>query len=373
MPAIKVENGKLSARGMFFLKDFCEICQIDWRRKPPTKRVKYMSNELRRTLAENGSLKPRADTVLRSLKTEWLHHEAHGLKNPRTTYQVSLDRVAAAWLKVFPLLSRMEIEVTLGREVTGGEELLGTYETLLHRLNEHVDACEEILRCLRPPINGKIHKFHWQFLDATALPGWKAFQEGVIKRYRDPCLAVLVNELKHASGHLTLCNASTPDGPICGFFLNGPHPGEAIGPNKKLHKPMGKVQTAFSFRRDMMMNFWLIYQIGEAVARCVEDTIQHDHQQAVVEVPPAKPSPEWARLCEECAGLKGAFFPDEETKERPIIVVPKDASSLSIKLGSGRRSRQLRLMDVKVVMTIKEGTPSYAMPYFLGTDAQARR
>ena len=332
-----------------------------------------MSGELRRTLAENGSIKPRADNVLRGLKAEWLRHEAHGLKNPLSTYQISLDRVASAWLKVFPLLSRMETEVALARDVTGGEELLSAYETLLNRLNEHVDACTEILRCLRPPIEGKIHKFHWQFLDATRLPGWKSFQEGVIKRHRDPCLGVLVNELKHASGHLTLCNASTPDGPICGFFLNGAHPGGVIGPSKQLHKPMGKMQTAFSFRRDMMMNFWLIYQIGEAVAQCVEDTIQRDYQQGVAEVAPTKPSPEWTKLCEECAGLKGAFFPDEEAKDRPIIVVPKDASSLSVKLGAGRRSRQFRPMDVKVVMTVREGTPSYSMPYFEAEDTRLRR
>lgn len=332
-----------------------------------------MSGELRRTLAENGSLKPRADNVLRGLKAEWLHHEAHGLKNPLTSYQISLDRVATAWLKVFPLLSRMETEVALARDATGGEELLSVYETLLDRLNEHIDACTEILRCLRSPIAGKIHKFHWQFLDATALPGWKAFQEGVIKRHRDPCLGVLVNELKHASGHLTLCNASTPDGPICGFFLNGAYPGNAIGPNRMLHKPKDEMQTAFSFRRDMMMNFWLVYQVGEAVARCVEDTILSDYQQDVVEVPPSKPSPEWAMLCEECAALKGAFFPDEEAKARPIIVVPKDASSLTVKLGPGRVSRQRRPMEVKVVMTIREGTPSYVMPYFQVTDAQPRR
>lgn len=332
-----------------------------------------MSGELRRTLAENGSLKPRLDNVLRGLRGEWLHHEVHGFMNPLSTYQISLDRVASAWLKIFPLLSRMEIEVALGRNVTGGNELLSEYEALLNRLNEHVDSCEQILRCLRAPIDGKKHKFHWQFLDATDLPGWSALHKDLIKKYRDPCLGFLVNELKHAGGHLTLCNASTADGPICGFFLNGPYPGGVIGPNKQLHKPMGKMQTAFSFRRDMMMNFLLIYKIGEAAAQCIEKTIQHDHQQTVAEVAPAKPSPEWAKLCEECAGLKGAFFPDEEAKDRPIIVVPKDASSLSIKLGPGRPTRQLRPMEVKVVMTIREGTPSYAIPYFMAADTRPRR
>jgi len=332
-----------------------------------------MSTVLCRTMADHGSLKPRADNILRGLRPEWLHFEAHELKNPLSTYQISLDRVTAAWLKVFPLLSRMEIEVTLGRNVTDGEQLLSAYEALLDRLNEHVDACEETLRCLRPPIVGKAHKLHQQFIKATNLPGWEALHRDVIQRYRDPCLGVLVNELKHHGGHLTLCNASTPDGPICGFFLNGPHPGGVIGPSKKLHEPMGNMHTAFSFRRDMAMHFWFIYQLGEAVATCIEETVKFDHGETVVEVKPAKPSVDWAKLCEECAGLKGVFFPDEEAKKRAIIVVPRNCSSVSIKLGPGRRYRQLRPMNVNIVMTIREGTSSYAVPYFFKQDTERRR
>jgi len=323
-----------------------------------------MSEELRRTVADHGSLKPRAENMIRGLRAEWLHFEAHEFKHPLSTYQISLDRVASAWLKIFPLLSRMEIEVTLGRQVTDGEILLGAYETLLNRLNEHVDSCEQVLRCLRPPIHGKTHKFHQQFLDATKLPGWEMLRKDVIQKYRDPCLGVVLNEIKHHAGHLTLCNASTPDGPICGFFLNGPYPGGTIGPSKKLHKSMSGMLTAFSFRRDMAMHFWFVYQLGEAVAQCIEQTVKRDHGETAVEVKPANQSADWTKVCDECAGLKGAFFPDEEAKKRPIIVVPKDGSSLSIKLGPGRTSRLFRPMDMKVVMTIREGTPSYAMPYF---------
>jgi len=302
--------------------------------------------------------------MIRGLRSEWLHFEAHELKHPLSTYQISLDRIAAAWLKVFPLLSRMEIEVALGRQTTDGEMLLGAYEALLDRLNEHVDSCEQILRCLRPPIQDKKLKYHQKFLDATKLPGWETLHKDVIQKYRDPCLGVLVNELKHNAGHLTLCNAATPDGPICGFFLNGPYPGGAIGPSRKLHKPMEGMHTAFSFRRDMSMHFWFVYQLGEAVAQCIEQTVKLDHGEIAIEVRPANVPADWTRLCEECAGLKGAFFPDEETKKRPIIVVPKDGSSLSMKLGPGRRFRLLRPMNMSIVMTIREGTPSYVMPYF---------
>ncbi len=302
--------------------------------------------------------------MIRGLRPEWLHFEAHELKHPLSTYQISLDRVAAAWLKIFPLLSRMEIEVTLGRQATDGGILLGAYETLLDRLNDHIDSCEQVLRCLRPPIQGKTLKFHQKFLEATNLPGWEALHKDVIKKYRDPRLGVVLNELKHYAGHLTLCNASTADGPICGFFLNGPYPGGAIGPSKKLHKPMGDMLTAFSFKMDMAMHFWFVYLLGEAVAQCIEQTIKRDHGDTAVEVKPTSQSLDWARLCEECAGLKGAFFPDEEAMKRPIIVVPTDGSSLLIRLGPGRRYRQLQPMNVSVVMKIQEGTPSYAMPYF---------
>ncbi|WP_334016681.1 hypothetical protein [Burkholderia gladioli] len=295
------------------------------------------------------------------------------MKHPLTIYQLSLDRIAAAWLRIFPLLDRMETEVALGRSTTDRDEILEAYEALVSRLNEHVDACEEALRSLRPPIPGKIHKFHWQFLDATGLPGWGAFKDEILKKYRDPLVGMLVNEIKHASGHLTLCNAQTVDGPVVGFFLNGAFPGGAIGPNKKLHQPFGSMLTAFSFRRDMMMHFWWVYQIGEAVAKCVEQTIETDQLKKVGEVKPANASPDWSRLVEKCAGLKGAFFPDENAKARPIIVVPKDAASISIKLAPPRVSGRSRPMNVRIEMAVHEGTPSYVMPYFLGENTNTRR
>ncbi|WP_321865402.1 hypothetical protein [Paraburkholderia tropica] len=323
-----------------------------------------MSSELHRTLAENGSLMPRADNILRGLQPEWLHHEAHESKHPLTIYQISLDRIAAAWLKVFPLFSRMELEIALGRDPSQGAELLGAYEGLLQRLNEHADACEEILRCLHAPIEGKIHRMHWQFLDAINPPGWRELKDGIIKRYRDPCLGLLVNELKHASGHLTLCNAKTTDGPICGFFLNGAYPGGALGPSRKLHKSVDSMRTAFSFRRDMMMNFWLVYQMGESLAKCIESTIKHKHGDVVKEVAPVKPSLDWSNVCMEAAALKGPYFPDEEAKEKPVIVVPPDGSSIKIKLRAGSVLRKIRPMDIKIFMTIREGTPGYVLPYY---------
>lgn len=327
--------------------------------------VKEMANNINRTLLTHGSLRPRAENLLRGIGEDKLYYQAHDLKHPLTIYQTSLDRVSSGWLKIFPLLKKMEMEVAYGQEPTVCSQILSDYEALLHLLNQHIDACHEALRCLRPPIEGKKHTYHHQFLEGTRLPGWESFKANIHKQYRDPHLSFMVNEIKHSSAELFLCNAMSPTGPVCGFYLTGAYPGGALGPNRKLHKKFGNVATAFSFNRDMMMNFWWLYQIGEAFAQCIERTIRHDHGgQKIFEVKSSLPSIEWIKLCQECASLKRSFFSDELAKPYPIVVVPIDGSSLSMKLQPPRKSGMFPPLGFKLPLKIKEATRSYVMPYF---------
>ncbi|MFL9954193.1 hypothetical protein PQR65_12380 [Paraburkholderia nemoris] len=326
---------------------------------------KKMANNINRTLSTHGSLKPRAENILRGLSEDQLFYQAHNSKHPLTIYQTSLDRVSSAWLKIFPLLSKMDMEISYRQEPTVGAEILAEYETLLHRLNEHIDACHEALRCLRPPVPGKKDTYHHQFLERSRFPGWESFKKNIHKQYRDPHISFMVNEIKHSSAELFLCNGMTPTAPVCGFYLTGAYPGGALGPNRELHKKFGNVATAFSFNRDMMMNFWWLYQISEAFAQCIEGVIHHDHGGLKLsEVKSSVPSPEWTKLCQECASLKRSFFPDELTKPFPIIVVPAGGSSLSMKLQPPKRFGTYAPMDMKLPLKLKEATRSFVMPYY---------
>lgn len=140
--------------------------------------------EIFRSVVANGSLRPRVENLLRTIPPDLLHHVAHGLKHPLTVYQTSLHRIQTAWLKVFPLLEKLRFEVMCKLELKHYAIALESYEALLYRLNEHIDAAHEILRALREPTD-KEYRTHSDFLRATKLPGFRSFQEVIHKGYRN--------------------------------------------------------------------------------------------------------------------------------------------------------------------------------------------
>lgn len=242
-------------------------------------------------------------------------------------------------------------------------EMIECYETLLYRLNEHIDAAQEVLRTLRKP-DGKEYRTHAEFLWKTKLPGFRSFQDAIQKGYREELIGVIVNEMKHASAQLRAVCGTTENSIIVGYFLDGPHPSGAIGPNRKLHKKFGHLETAFSFSRDMLMHFWWTYQVSEALCRCIEATIHADHGITLAEISPPTPSHEWSRLCLACSQIESAFFLDECTKPYPILICPPDMSSIRLTFPTSRRAISHKSMRINMLFTISEESRGIVVPYF---------
>lgn len=319
--------------------------------------------EIFRSVASNGSLRPRAENLIRAIPPELLHHAAHGIKHPLAVYQTSLHRIQTAWLKVFPLLEKLRFEVMLKTNLTHYVEALESYEALLYRLNEHIDATHEVLRALRKPMDKK-YIFHNHFLEATKLPGFRSFSDVIHRRYRDQLIGVIVNEMKHSSAQLRGVCVNTEGPVILGYFLDGSHSPDTIGPNRRLHAKYGHLETAFSFSRDMLIHFWWIYQISEELCRCIASTLQHDHGIVLSEAPPASNTAEWAELCLACSRIEPAFFLDECTQPYPIVVCPPDLSSVRLAFPTSRRATAPRTMHIQIMFTVGEQSRSFTLPYF---------
>jgi hypothetical protein len=319
--------------------------------------------ELFRSIAAHGSLRPRAENLIRAIPPAYLHYAAHGLKHPLTVYQTSLNRIQAAWLKVFPLLEKLRFEVMCDVELKHYKETLESYEALLYRLNEHIDAAHEVLRTLRAPAT-KEYRTHSDFLWATKLPGFRSFQDAIHKSYRNQLIGVIVNEMKHASAQLRAVCGNTESRTVLGYFLDGPHSPDSLGPNKKLHAKYGHLETAFSFSRDMLVHFWWVYQVSEALCRCVDATLHADHGISLTEAVPATSNPEWSSLCLLCSQIEPAFFLDECHKPYPISICPPDMSSIRLTFPTSRRPTSYRSINIKMLFTVSEQSRAFVMPYF---------
>lgn len=318
--------------------------------------------EFYRSAALHGSLRPRAENVIRGIPSQHLYHEGHGSKHPLAVYQTSMARVIADWLKAFELLDRLQMEVMCAQPQPNYAATLRAYESLLFRLNEHIDAAQEVLRSLVPPTH-KAPRTHADFLHAVKLPGFSDFQKTIQVAYRNKHIGIIVNEVKHASAQLVAVSATTERSVVLGYFLDGARELGGIGPNLKLHHRFGHLETAFSFGRDMLMHFWWIYQISESICRCIEGVLA----QVGVRPHECPPNPStadsWAALCHECARIAPSFFVDECSKPYPIVVVPNDCSFVRLTYPTGRRPTTPRSMKVSVLLTVGEQLRSFTMPY----------
>jgi hypothetical protein len=318
-----------------------------------------------RNRQQHGSLSPRAENIIAAIPYDYLHHELHEIKHPLTVYRSSLGRITTAWLKVFPLHEGLFFEAACNVELTKYPSLLEAYETLLFRLNEHVDVCHEVLRALRPPIHGKSYDSHARFLWGTKLPGFRAFADCVHAGYREQHIGLLVNEMKHASAQLRGLCGRTENSVVLGYFLDGAQARGSVGPNSRVHKKYRGMHTGFSFSRDMLMHFWWIYRASEALSRSIEMTMLADHGFKIDEMrSQLAPHQQWDDLCLGCSRLQPSFFLDECEKPYPRVVCPPDASAMSMEFPTSLRATPYKQMRITMTTDFPAGRGGLAVPYF---------
>lgn len=313
--------------------------------------------EIVRTAAKDGSILPKALEVIRRVPEDSWTHGSQGILHPRTVYTRAFGKVAEAWGEVIPALSTLSAQLRFHQPAPDAKHLEASYGNLLHALYEQVDACYAVMRCLAPPPE-KTSVWHQAAARAQKLPGLNAFEEQVIRGYRNISLGPSVNLLKHNESRIRLIALRSKDTFTLGYFIDGPLPGGVIGPAASVHRD---TNSAFSFNRDMLLHWWWLYRTSELLANVIELTIG-DKLQAPSNG--LEPSETWVELCRNIAAIPPDFMPDEADRPYPLVITPPTGGSIRLIFPAGRSANRLA-KDAKLtaLITIDEGGQQYKLPY----------
>ena len=268
-----------------------------------------------RSQHRHGNLLPAAYNAISSVPKELCRHQEHGKRHPKSAYGTSLRLLSEQWIKFFGELKRLRTEYLWQTKDDHYSIVVNEYRELLHRIHEHLDACNSVIRSLCNPHDAKASVFDVQFLNQAKPPGWKNFQ-AVTKKYNDDHIGLLVNTLKHSQGELCGVYFTSETEFRPGYFLKDILPNGLLGPSARLHNGGN---TAFSFARDMLIHLWYFYRIGEELANTVATIVRVKHSHELAMTPTSSTNSRWNDVLELCAEVRPEFFPDELKKPYPVI------------------------------------------------------
>jgi hypothetical protein len=163
------------------------------------------------------------------------HH--HGLRHPLGIYNVSPGKIVARFKKVSKELEPY-LKVENEKQVKGDwfAPLQDAQERVLYSLDEHVDECYSILDCFFSDRSMRKKNAHV-----------KLFAKH-IKPHGDP-LDALVNKMKHRNARLRGIVLFLGNQIVPGYFLEGMHPGGAIGPDLNIRNDPGGLTAGLAVYR----------------------------------------------------------------------------------------------------------------------------
>lgn len=319
---------------------------------------------LRRT-ETHGSILPSAFGAIAAIPPEYLHHEEHGLRHPQSAYGTSMRLIIEQWTKTFDDLATLRTRYFLSQEDDLLKEVANSYAALLHRLNEHFDACYSVLRSMSSPKSSKQNHVHSQYLDQVGLVGWKQFKSST-RTYRESHLGLIVNAMKHSQGELCPIYFHSDKDFRPGFYLRGLLPGGALGPDPRLHRGGN---SAISFARDMLMHIWWLYRTSDLLTVALVSYLNATHKYRLAPVQIKQSEAKWADIVRNCALISPEFFPDEWGLPYPRVVYAPSPEQLSIEFPSSAGSHRLAGdLNVRVLTTVDGAHRTEKLPYF-GQDA----
>lgn len=313
----------------------------------------------------HGSLLPAAVCAIEAIPPEYLHHERHQLLHPRSAYSTSIRLITAQWTKTFNDLSVLQTRYLSNQDDMFLMDVAASYSALLHKLNEHFDACYCVLRSLSPTVESKPVVVHTQHLERVKLVGWKQFKDAT-RNYRDSHLGLIVNSLKHAQGELCPLYFHSSSEFRPGYFLRGLLPGGVRGPDPRLHRGGN---TAISFNRDMLIHLWWIYRTSDVLATAITSFLDATYKYKLTSKPASLPEAEWSRVVQHCASLSPEFFPDEWGLPYPRVIYRASPEEVSIEFPSTAGTHKMHgHVLVRTLTTVDGVYPREKAPY-MGTDA----
>ncbi|MBN8488496.1 MAG: hypothetical protein J0M20_12340 [Burkholderiales bacterium] len=313
----------------------------------------------------HGSILPSAMGAIDGIPPQYLHHEKHQLLHPKSAYGTSIRLLTAQWTRTLDDLSTLRIRYSTNQDDMFLMDVATSYSVLLHKLNEHFDACYAVLRSLSPTLESKPTLVHSRYLDRVKLIGWKQFREAT-RNYRESHIGMIVNALKHSQGELCPLYFHSQDEFRPGYFLRGLLPGGIRGPDPRLHRGGN---TAISFSRDMLIHLWWIYRTSDllvaSVAAYLDATYKHKLTPHLTEIQEAN----WSSVVQRCASLSPEFFPDEWTLPYPRAIYRQMPEELSIEFPSNAGAHKMRgEVQVRTLTTVDGTYPKEKVPY-MGRDA----
>lgn len=304
---------------------------------------------------------PSALGVIASIPDAFIFNTEHGLRHPKSAYGTSLRLISSQWVKTLDELDRMRSEYLWKGNADHMQVVIDAYTQLLHRINEHHDACYSVLRSLCPASEAKATQFDTQFLDKATLAGWKQFRDAT-KGYRENHIGLIVNTLKHKQGELCSIYFQSAIEFRPGYYLRDVLPGGVMGPSRKLHSGGN---TAFSFARDMLMHLWWLYRIGNLLTTAITTALQMRHGHTLAIAPQSAGDANLSAVLERCAQLRPEFFPDELSKPYPRVLFQPTPTAVTLEFPTTARGIRLGPELRVVTQFMVDGSHvSEKMPYF---------
>lgn len=308
-------------------------------------------NSIIRLSNQRGGLNPEAIETLSLEFTSPLYYSEYQLRHPFGIYNVSLSRVFSAFENVLSeLMSAKQHDIQSNKSSPKWDEnLLNNLEKLLYALMEHMDDCENIIKCFFPL-------------------GTKLNQEASIRTYQSAVnsyrthIGKVVNQLKHNQGRLRSLGMFIDDVPHLGYFVEGLSEDGSIGPAPHIHS---KGMTAFSYARDIRYHLYNLYYVSSKLSDAVSEISMPDKNKVAYQITDKNTNLE--KILYEIMQLPMIVFVDEIQKDFPTITIESTQEVNKLIAAMKRHPHGLRTASGRTLyVTFFKGdsvSRSFRMPY----------
>ena len=293
---------------------------------------------------------PRAVSALEAVKNVPTFQARLKLRHPLAIFNVSIEQVVSRFSNALRAFKQLSLSYGNHEEdiLKAKVEFLDSLDSLLDSLIEHIDDCNNVVRC---------------FFESDSDPKYKNVYsqfKSSIRPYRNH-VGRVVNKIKHEQGRLRLIHFSWPDGSSYGYFVEGANQEGAVGPDEDIH-PGGN--TAFSIARDFRFHLCGIYFVGTHLAQAVYEVCGMSIKQCDMG---NQGSEGLAEIIQAVSSIPPIFFPDEIRKVIPTVKIVGGPGAL-IACGKLHHEKVSALPSAKVHVNFSgDGiTRTFRVPYIGG-------
>jgi hypothetical protein len=279
---------------------------------------------IKRSIHKDGNILPEAYNYLVNLPDKSSHHLEYGEFHPLDIYNSSIGRI----IKAFSTLINELKNVREAREikVKNLDSILESQKELLHSLHSHVDDCNKILKITSPfenidqlnsnrkkQVTRSLHSWHLYFKN----PYYKYFEEKT-RKFRT--FGKIVNKIKHHQARLRLISIENLEYSL-GYYVEGKITKDEnviVCPDLQIHPDF----TAFSFSRDMALNFYILYFISYYLSKSLIKLNKKEYELSIPYSPcEATYTSDLKEIGKYIQDYNLNYFPDEYLKQVPLVSI----------------------------------------------------